>query len=241
MSDSDFKPVNTDEKFLMKEIDILNKNKTFFMKNTRYIKTMLDIIDGKSSISIRVLDWFVANYSKKNNTYYKVSMNGKESLFYVYPEYKNQLMGYSKSYFDPFCRKKKIAYHYNYDNFEINFITSIGQLNFFQWAISRKIIKYVEKNLETIEQDMKVTNKLNRQRKQELSEESSDSGEESEDHSVPDPTICSSDKINSIIISPKKSDNKSDGKKKKKRQQLSKSAYTSGIKKSNAYIKLDFD
>jgi hypothetical protein len=60
----DFKST-TNEKFTSKERDILEKNKKFFSADRKYIDIMLDIIDGPSDISIRVLDWFVANYSKK--------------------------------------------------------------------------------------------------------------------------------------------------------------------------------
>ncbi len=128
---------------------------------------MLKIIEGKSNISIRVLDWFVANYSKKNNTSYKINLNGKCLDFNVNIEYKNQLNAYSKQYFDPFCRKKKVVYGYrSTDGSEIiNFISSIGQLNFFQWAIRNKIIWYVKRNLIKIEKDMKETSKLNKEKK----------------------------------------------------------------------------
>ncbi len=59
----------------------------------------------------------------------------------------------------------------------------------------------------------------------------------------PDPAICSSDKINSVRInlSDNKTKNKSDTCKKSKRQQLSRSVYDHGIKKTNIPIKLDFD
>jgi hypothetical protein len=241
---NDFKPFDSDDKFSSKEEDILARNQKFFSFDSKYIDTMLKIIEGKSNISIRVLDWFVANYSKKNNTYYKISISGSKSLFYVHNEYKNQLNGYSKLYFDPFCRKKKIVYRYQYDDRDINFVTSIGQLNFFQWAIRNKVIKYVENNVEKIELDMKVTNKANREKKLNIVNEPESESEEEEDRSKPDPAICSSDSISTFMISPNKkvsSTTRSDSEKRKKRQQLSKSVYQSGIKKYNVNICLDFD
>lgn len=244
----DFKPVDTTEKFSVKEYDILKKNKQFFSYDKKYVNIMLKIINGESEISIRVLDWFVANYSKKNNIYYKIRINGKCDLFYVHNEYKNQLNGYSKLYFDPFCRKRKIIYCYKSKNGEkdINFISSIGQLNFFQWAIRNKVINYVQNHMKEIETDMKITNKINRKKKLELLNEDNiiDFINESPNNNTePDPVICSSDKINSFFISPiKKSTNsKSDSEKKHRRQQLSKSVYDHGIKKSNIPIRLDFD
>ncbi len=245
----DFKSAN-DEKFSTKERDILEKNKNFFSTNKKYINAMLEIINGESDISIRILDWFVANYSKKYNTCYKIRINGKDEFFYVNNEYKNRLNGYSKLYFDPFCRRKKVIYTYrsNDGSKEVTFISSIGQLNFFEWAIRNKIIKYVQMNIKQIEADMKETSKLNKEKKSILINSGSKSSNIVDSDNVsddPDPIICSSDKINSVRISPVKKvsstkSNKSESEK-GKRQQLSKSVYEYGIKKTNIPIKLDFD
>lgn len=242
----DFKSFNN-EKFTSKEIDILEKNKKFFSTDRKYVQAMLEIIDGKSNISIRVLDWFVANYSKKNNTAYKIKVNSSDSIFNVHIEYKNQLSGYSKQYFDPFCRKKKIIYTYHANNGgkDINFLSSIGQLNFFRWAIRFKVIQYVERHLKEIETDMKETTKLNKEKKLASQNSSSTKIEHYNDNhrnNDADPIICSSEKILNVHISPlKKTLNKTDSDTRSRRQQLSKSVYEHGIKKSNIPIKLDFD
>jgi hypothetical protein len=260
-NDSDFKSAS-DDKFTVKEMDILEKNKKFFSTNRKYVDSMLEIINGESEISIRVLDWFVANYSKKNNTFYKIKNNGRDEFFYVNNEYKNQLNGYSKMYFDPFCRKKKVIYSYKSDDksrgnndpsrgnndpadLDINFLSSIGQLNFFQWAIRFKIIVYVRLHISEIEEDMKETSKKNREKKLAALKEAKNIKpvKEPEYHNdEPDPVICSSDKINSFYISPvRKIPNRTDSDNYNKRQQLSKSVYEFGIKKSNIPIKLDFE
>lgn len=142
------------------------------------------------------------------------------------------------------------------DTTEIKLISSIGQLNFFQWAIRNKIIKYVQKNLDLIEADMKEVSKQNKARKK---NQKSDSDARSEnnyldkkisndiDDDCPDPEICSSEKINSVKInsnsksSVKSSSNKSSSERTNRRQQLSKSVYEYGIKKSNIPIRLDFE
>jgi hypothetical protein len=247
----DFKPENTNEKFISKEIDILEKNKKFFSADRKYIKIMLEIINGESQISIRVLDWFVTNYSKKYNTAYKIKINGREDYFYVNTEYKNQLNSYSKLYFDPFCRKKKVIYCYRSNTNtntnkedDINFLSSIGQLNFFQWAVRNKVIHYVQLHLDEIIHDMKETTKLNKEKKLSAQQDDDDEPiEEESDDDEPDPVICSSDKINSVKISPakKKSSSNKSSSDKNKRQQLSHSVYDHGIKKSTVPIRLDFD
>ena len=65
--------------------------------------------------------------------------------------YKNQLRAYSKKQFDPFCRRERIHFYYNTENY---LVTTVGQLNFFKWIIENKIITYMQENIDKIETDM---------------------------------------------------------------------------------------
>ena len=114
---------------------------------------LFDILNGKNKISLRIIDWFVTNYSKKNNTIYEINKKGKAKNFIVYLEYKAQLRAYSKKQFDPFCRRERI-YFYIKDH---EILTTIGQLNFFRWAIENKVIDFVKKNLDEIDNDMNTS------------------------------------------------------------------------------------
>ena len=130
----------------------------FYLTNNNIYK-VLPIITSNSHISIRVLDWFVTNYSKKFNLIYQLdnkNTNG-EKYFNVFLQYKCQLKSYKKKFFDPFCRKQRIYFHYDLNKCVI---TTIGQLNFFKWAISFGILSYVEKNLQSITNDMIISNKI---------------------------------------------------------------------------------
>ena len=124
-----------------------------FFKENENIEQMLPIIMGESKISIRVLDWFVTNYSKNKKLYYKLD----NKTYNVHMDYKSQLKGYKKKLFDPFCRKKRIPFYYNETEYVI---TTIGQLNFFKWAISKKILDYVINNFEIIYKDMQKKKEL---------------------------------------------------------------------------------
>lgn len=157
--------INSKEIISQKEMIILDKNKQFFSRDKKYIDAVLTIKNGESNISIRLLDWFVSNYSKEYNTCYQISINNIQSSFCVYNEYKNQLNGYNKKYFDPFCRGKKILCLYGDGLVNIEFTSSIGQLNFFKWAIRNGIIAYIQNNIEEIESDMKNRIKENRMAK----------------------------------------------------------------------------
>ena len=119
---------------------------------------MLNIINGESKISLRIVDWFSTNYAKKYYTVYALD-NGNR--FKVYIDYKLKLRAYSKKRFDPFCRWDRISIPYK-DNTSIQ--TTLGQLNFFKWAIENEVVKYIEDNYEAIENDMNTRNSTSRRK-----------------------------------------------------------------------------
>jgi hypothetical protein len=126
-----------------------------FYKNEQHFQTFTSIIKKQSIISLRIIDWFVTKYTKENNTWYM--HNNKP--FYVHLEYKNKLKGLNKQRFDS-CKRK-----YNKDNvsflFKETVETTVGQLNYFRWAIDNGIIDYIEKNY------VKLNNILNTKQKHE--------------------------------------------------------------------------
>ena len=137
--------------------DITLKNLYEFYLTNDNIHIILPIITSNSNISIRVIDWFVTNYAKKNNIIYELDDNYENGkLFNVYLQYKCQLKSYKKKIFDPFCRKEKIGFYY--DEYKC-VITTIGQLNFFKWTIKYDVLKYIKNNLKDITDDMIATNK----------------------------------------------------------------------------------
>ena len=108
------------------------------------IQRVRNILEGNSILSLRLIDWFVTNYSKKYNVSY---MSGTKHVI-VYLAYKSHLKAYSKKMFDPFCRWKRIKFH--------DCDTTVGQLNFFEWAIQDGVLEYIEKNHEQIQSDMET-------------------------------------------------------------------------------------
>jgi len=109
-------------------------------------KTVLhELLNKSGGISLRNLEWFITNYSKKHNTTYTTS-DGK--LFSVHCAYKSSLDGYSKKLFDPFCRSEKIAYKIPDTSEEIH--TTVAQLNFIKWCIKNKIVDYIRDNKEEL-------------------------------------------------------------------------------------------
>jgi hypothetical protein len=111
---------------------------------------ILQHLQGTSTISLRLIDWFVTNYAKQYNTSYM--LNGQEYL--VYTNYKSQLKAYSKKLFDPFCRRERIMFQLNGHE---PFLTTVGKLNFFRWAIEKGILDYIKANFSKIEKEMNVS------------------------------------------------------------------------------------
>ena len=121
-----------------------------FYTSSGNLEKLLPILQGKSVISLRLIDYFVTNYSKKMNTSYM--LNGKH--FLIYFNYKRELNAYSKRLFDPFCRRERIMFQAQGVE---QFVTTVGQLNFFRWFIEKDILSYIEKHHEDIEKDMVST------------------------------------------------------------------------------------
>uniref|UniRef100_A0A6C0K0S0 Uncharacterized protein n=1 Tax=viral metagenome TaxID=1070528 RepID=A0A6C0K0S0_9ZZZZ len=114
-----------------------------FYANPAHVEKIRSILTQTSPLSLRLIDWFVTNYSKKYNVAY-VTKSSKHVI--VYLSYKSHLKAYSKKIFDPFCRWKRIKFH--------DMDTTVGQLNFFEWAISDEVLDYIETHKDEIHADM---------------------------------------------------------------------------------------
>ena len=155
---------------------LLNKLLQFYNKNNN-LEKMLNIINGKSKISLRIVDWFATNYSKKNYTVYQIEKDNIFERFKVYNDYKLNLKAYSKKRFDPFCRWERITIPYK-DNTHIQ--TTLGQLNFFKWALENKVVEFIEDNYDTIDDDMNMRNSSSKSKNNSISSNSSIESTESD-------------------------------------------------------------
>jgi len=131
-------------------------------ENSKYLLKYLKY----EKISLRIIDWFVTNYSKKNDTIYHLyndnniltlngELNGENMIkpFNIFNSYKSQLKSYSKKLFDPFCRRNRLKFKC----LDVEIFTTLGQLNFFKWAIDNLVVEYIIKNNNIIENDMNTS------------------------------------------------------------------------------------
>jgi len=107
------------------------------------LANVMPYLVGEAEISLRIIDWFVTKYSRKNFTSY--DLNGQRHV--VYKSYKGQLDAYHKQYFDTNCRRERIQF--SIDGYP-PFVTTIGKLNFFRWALETNLLTYIEANQEEL-------------------------------------------------------------------------------------------
>jgi hypothetical protein len=203
----------------------------FYQQNDN-LDVMLQIINGHSKISLRIIDWFATNYAKKYFTVYAINNEYSKGSrrFKVYVDYKLKLKAYSKKRFDPFCRWDRITIPYKNGTY---IQTTIGQLNFFKWAIENDIVQYIEQHYDTIEDDMNARNST--------SKRSSSSSNSSTASSLSSISSTSSSSEDLDIANEVKSEIKSEkNKTRKKREELSVSAIKS-IKTENVEVVVSFE
>ena len=138
--------------------NLLLNNLLEYYNDENNLNKLIKIITGETKISLRIVDWFSTNYSKKYYTKYTIDDNNEKKIIKVYIDYKLKLKAFSKKRFDAFCRSKRITIPYKNKYIE----TTLGQLNFFQWAIKNKIIDYIDEHFEEIEKDMNTRNSISK-------------------------------------------------------------------------------
>ena len=204
-----------------------------FYKNKEYLEIVKKIVNREftvcpsssmvnektkgKKVSIRIVNWFVTNYAKQHFTVYE----NEGERFFVWTRFRSAEDGYSKEMFDPYCRKDRIIIPYDETT---QIVTTIGQLNFFKWAIVNKVIDYIVAHYEDITRDMNL--RLTQKNK----------------HSITVDSLSSISSISSTSDSVSIGDTSSSNhttKTRKKREELSVSACLS-IRKEFVPIKITF-
>ena len=112
--------------------DLLLEALRRFFEVPEHAQQLKDILEHRRGVSLRNLEWFVTNYSRQTNVTYTTA-TGRQ--FTVHVAYKSSLDGYSKKFFDPFCRTERIEFQ--------GFTTTVAQLNFIRWCIVNGIVDYI--------------------------------------------------------------------------------------------------
>lgn len=136
------------------ELTLFCSLEKYYCKNIDNFILLIEIINSKSLISRRSIEFFVTNYCKMSNNYEK-----KYDTINIYSSYKDQLKAFKKIYFDPFGRGIRIPFIFK----DYYLITTIAQLNFYRWFFQNNFYKYLIENYSTIQKNIKLTkNKISK-------------------------------------------------------------------------------
>lgn len=211
------------QNWLLSELLVFYQNKEYLEIVKKIVNREFTVPSSSSKnenssnkkVSIRIVNWFVTNYAKQHFTVYE----NEGDRFFVWTRFRSAEDGYSKEMFDPYCRKDRIIIPYDETT---QIVTTIGQLNFFKWAIMNKVIDYIVANYDDITRDMNV--RLTQKNKHSITVDSLSS-------------ISSMDTDESLASTTGSTNNNT--KTRKKREELSVSACLS-IRKEFVPIKITF-
>lgn len=152
---------------------LLNSLTTYYGRHTTHRNVLYDIVNGVSPLSLRVIDWFVTHYAKTYNVVYWINdEDGSISeqptsdvrfrKFNVYLDTRAQLKSYTKLHFDPFRRHERISFVLETAPVLKVIETTVGQLNFFRWALHNQLLEYIQNHLVEIEEHMSSYQKKGR-------------------------------------------------------------------------------
>ena len=116
--------------------------------------------------------------------------------FKVYDDYKLKLKAYSKRRFDPFCRWDRISIPYKDDKC---IETTIGQLNFFKWALENQVIEYIDCNYDAIEKDMNNRNSTSKRKEMILVGDNSKTRKKREELSISATKSIKKEKVEIVV------------------------------------------
>jgi hypothetical protein len=144
----------------------------FYQKNTAHRERLYEVILGLSPLSLRVIDWFITHFAKTRTVIYWINDSTNEYTeqspsntnfrkFNLYLDYRAQLKSYTKLYFDPFRRHERISFVLEKDPIKV-VESTIGQLNFFRWALQNHVLDYIQNHLTEIEEHMSAFQKKNK-------------------------------------------------------------------------------
>jgi hypothetical protein len=224
-----------------KNNDLLMMSLSSFYGQKGVMQKIIPIVNGGSACSLRLIDWFVTNYAKKNNIILTHHRDNNIIHFNVYLSYRSQLKAYSKQQFDPFRRRERILFFYERSK---SVETTIGQLNFFRWVLQNELLEYIGEHSKAIEQDM-----LDQQRRQQHGGQQDDAIDDSDgtspeaDGRAPsnDGNRAKSDGLVTAAASASKAGKREATVVKKKRSELSKSVATRNMNHLEGTRMIRFD
>lgn len=120
----------------------------WFNEEESRVRTFSDIVNHRNGLSLRIIDWLITNFSKA----FSVAIESDGLPRNLCKDYHKNLTAHNKKNFDPFARRRRI----NIVLFGAEHrVSTIGQLNFFRWFLSKDLVEFLIQNKAVIEKHMK--------------------------------------------------------------------------------------
>ena len=120
----------------------------WFNEEESRVRTFSDIVNHRNGLSLRIIDWLITNFSKA----FSVAIESDGLPRNLCKDYHKNLTAHNKKNFDPFARRRRI-------NIVLfggeHRVSTIGQLNFFRWFLSKDLVEFLIQNKTVIEKHMK--------------------------------------------------------------------------------------
>lgn len=140
--------VDVDDPFSRKDEVLLSSVLRWFNQEQSRVQTFSDIIHHKNGLSLRIIDWLITNFTKS----FSVAVESEGLPRNLRKDYHKNLSAHNKKNFDPFARRRRI--HIVLFGKEKR-VSTIGQLNFFRWFLSKDLVGFLLENKLVIEKHMK--------------------------------------------------------------------------------------
>ena len=125
----------------------------YFEKDPELLSTILPYIDHKGPVSLRIIEWFVTNYSK---------------VFYpeIYRKYIAYRNNWKRPLFDCFARQGRRSVRIFLHVDDEKYPTTVAQLHYLVWAQMNGVLKHCVAHEQAIEDHMVQTLKQNQETKE---------------------------------------------------------------------------
>ena len=140
--------VGVDEDISRKDGILLTSVLQWFNHDQSRVTTFSDIVNHKNGLSLRIIDWLITNFSRA----FSVAIESDGLPRNLCKDYHKNLAAHNKKNFDPFARRRRI--HIVLFGNERR-VSTIGQLNFFRWFLSKDLVGFLLENKLVIEKHMK--------------------------------------------------------------------------------------
>lgn len=135
--------------------------KRFFRSNCSKedVQLMVDIINKEHDVSLRTVNWFGTKHVATMPSRYRTLPDGRREIYDPEITYGSRLKKYRKKGFDPFRRGNAFEWPYDPDDRSKTVVTTLCQLQFFQWIFEYELIDYIIENLNSLKEMMRKSEK----------------------------------------------------------------------------------